>query len=276
MKNGEISLIEEELFLEAILLRYGYDFSSYSRDFLTKRLKYCREQLKFDKLSAMIPPLLYDKKFFSLFLVEFLVSVTEMFRDPNFFLDFRERVVPILKTYPFIKIWHAGCAMGHEVYSMAILLQECDLLKKTTIYATDINSRALKEAQEGIYSLEELHKGQENYTKAGGSLSFSHYYCSKYQYGKMHDYLKSKIIFSNHNLSCDEVFSEVHVVICRNVFIYFSKQLQEKVLQLFYRSLVNKGFLCLGYAESINFLDSSKNFDLFSKKEKIFRKILIH
>jgi chemotaxis protein methyltransferase CheR len=187
-------------------------------------------------------------------------------------LEFRQKVVPILKTYPFIKIWHAGCATGQEVYSMAILLAECGLLKRSTLYATDINVDALKCAQEGIYPLTDLKKYEENYRQAGGEFSLSNYYCNKYEYGKMNDTLKHKIAFSNHNMVTDGVFGEMNVIICRNVFIYFDKNLQEKVSLLFCESLVKKGFLCFGNSETIQYLDVANKFEVFLQKEKIFRK----
>ncbi|NGX58557.1 MAG: Chemotaxis protein methyltransferase [Chlamydiae bacterium] len=272
MRKQEIEKIEVDILLDAICRRYGYDFQNYAKASLKRRLSLLMETAKVNHLSEIIPRILHDEDYFNSFIMEISVTVTEMFRDPSFFHVFIQHIIPILRTYPFIKIWHAGCATGEEVYSMAILLKEAGILDKTTIYATDINSHSIKCAREGIYKLENIDKYTANYKKAGGKFSFSDYYYTKYQYVKMHDNLKKKIIFATHNLVCDGVFNEMHVIICRNVFIYFDKTLQNKAALLFRDSLVNRGFLCLGTKETIEFLESENDFDCFSKKEKIFRK----
>lgn len=270
-----IRQIEEHLLLDAIFQRYGYDFRNYSKEPLKRQLEHCLLVFQQKNLSELIPKLLHDKYFFHSLLLELLISVTEMFRDPLFFLEFKRKVVGLLKTYPFIKIWHAGCATGQEVYSMAILLEEAGLLEKSTIYATDINMNALKSAQEGIYPLKEMERYGENYLAAGGEFHLAKYYSSKYGYAKMHDSIKKKIVFFPHNIVSDEdsnMFSKVHGVICRNVFIYFDKTFQEKSLCLFYRSLVSGGFLCLGSAESIDYSEIGCKFEAISRQEKIFKK----
>lgn len=273
VKTSEKNRLEEDFLLEAIYKCYGYDFREYTRDFLSRRLQHCLELYKFKRLSEFIPRILYEEDFFSGFLANLLVSVTEMFRDPSFFLEIKQKVIPVLKTYPFIKIWHAGCATGQEVYSMAILLEEAGLLNRTTIYATDINLPALKLAREGIYPLEEMKKYEKNYLDAGGAHSLTKYYYSKYEYGKINDSLKSKIIFFKHDLVNDDIFSEdIHGVCCRNVYIYFNKDLQLKTSLLFYQSLIHKGFLCLGNVETLDSNAMGMKFEAISKKEKIFKK----
>lgn len=273
LKTAEIEKIEQDLLFEAIFRHYGYDFRNYDREFLKKRLKNFLVSSKQEKISRLIPEILYDENAFSKLVLQLLISVTEMFRDPLFFLEFRRKVIPSLMTYPFIKIWHAGCATGQEAYSMAILLEECGLLKRSTIYATDINPQALKVAREGIYPVEEMEKHEKNYFKAGGSSSLSNYFHCKYEYAKIIDPLKNKIIFSNHNLVGDDIFNEMHVILCRNVFIYFNKKLQHKTALLFHKSLIHKGFLCLGNIETLEFPETTMKFEVLSKKEKIFRKV---
>lgn len=267
-----IEEIEAELLLEAIYRCYGYDFRHYAKESLQRRLQICLQESSCQSLSELIPYVLKDREFFNRVLVNMLVSVTSMFRDPAFFLELRQKVVPTLATYPFIKIWHAGCATGQEVYSMAIMLAECGLLSKAMIYATDINVHALKIAQEGIYPLDEIGQYHQNYLQAGGTCCLSKYYCSKYQYAKMHANLKNKMVFSHHNLASDDIFGDMHVIICRNVFIYFDRSLQKKVAQLFHSSMVPRGFLCLGQVETIEYLDVMQKFEVISQREKIFRK----
>ncbi|NGX26398.1 MAG: Chemotaxis protein methyltransferase Cher2 [Chlamydiae bacterium] len=275
MKRQEIEKIELDLLLEGIRRRYGYDFQNYSRVSLKRRLKYCLVHEKLNNISELIDKCLYDTEFFNSILTSMLVSVTEIFRDPLFFLEFRKKVVPVLKTHPFIKIWHAGCATGEEVYSMAILLKENNLLEKSTIYATDINVNALHIAKEGIYALEDMEKYAQNYTQAGGVCSLSDYYTSSIGYVKMHNYLKKKIVFSNHNLSTDGVFNEMNVILCRNVFIYFNRHLQDRAVFLFYDSLDNHGFLCLGKSETLHFLEAKKKFTFLSEKQRIYRRVAL-
>lgn len=272
LNSAEKITIEEDLLLETIFRCYGYDFRDYSKDYLSRRFQHCLQVFNQKTLSEFIPKILYDENFFGRLLVCLLVSVTEMFRDPSFFCEFKNKVLPVLKTYPFVKIWHAGCSTGQEVYSMAILLEENGLLNRTTIYATDINVAALKFAREAIYPLEDIKKYEINYQKAGGSHTLSKYFYNKYNYGKFSDNLKNKIIFSNHNLISDEIFTEVHVIICRNVFIYFTKKLQQQTTLMFYQSLIHKGFLCLGNVETLEQEETKEKFEIISREEKIYKK----
>jgi len=264
--------IEIQLLLEAMHLKYGFNFSGYSKDMLTRRIENKLSGSKLKSISEMIPKVLYEPDYFSSLIYDISITVTEMFRDPSVYLNLRQKVLPVLKTYPYINIWHAGCATGEEVYSMAIILKEEGLYDKAQIYATDINDVALKKAKEGIYPVSEISKYTRNYQKAGGARSFADYYHAKYDCAKIDKSLKKNITFANHNLVTDGVFAETHLILCRNVFIYFDKTLQEQVLRLFNNSLCRGGFLCLGNSESISFSEAEKDFVKFIKKEKIYQK----
>jgi chemotaxis protein methyltransferase CheR len=195
-----------------------------------------------------------------------------MFRDKAFYKSLRENVIPILKTYPFIKIWHAGCSTGQEAYSMAIMLQEEGLYDRTTIYATDFNQQALNHAKEGIYSTALIKEYTTNYQLSGGKESFSNYYTSNYDSVIMNQSLKKNIVWANHNLVTDSVFAEANLILCRNVLIYFDKELQNKVQTLFYNSLISGGILCLGSKESLRFSDVYENYIDCDSKQRIFKK----
>jgi chemotaxis protein methyltransferase CheR len=196
-----------------------------------------------------------------------------MFRDPLFYKSVRKEVIPILKTYPFLKIWHAGCSSGEEVYSMAILLQEEGLLEKTQIYATDFNQSILQKAKDGIYPIKYLKEYTSNYQNAGGLASFSDYYNANYDSAIFHNSLKKNIVFADHNLVFDGVFGEMNMIVCRNVLIYFDKVLQNKVIKLFKESLIPGGVLCLGSKESLKFSEQYYSFEPLFEKEKIYRKV---
>jgi chemotaxis protein methyltransferase CheR len=264
--------IELKLLLETIFQKYGYDFMQYSEAHIKRRIHNRMALEGFKTISEIQNKVLEDKTFAAEILSDLSITVTEMFRDATFYLMLREKVIPILRTYPFIKIWHAGCATGEEAYSMAILLKEAGLLDRSTIYATDFNQRALDKAKEGIYSSKLIKDYTTNYQRAGGEESFSNYYTSSYDVAILDQSLKSKIVFANHNLVTDGVFAEVNLVLCRNVLIYFNKNLQDKVLKLFSESLVNGGILCLGSKESLRFSDVSGDFVELDKKERIFKK----
>lgn len=271
-KNLTLEQIEIQLLLEAVRLRYGYDFSGYSQDTLRRRI--CQMLSKDDvgSISGMIKKILRKPEYFEKFIYEMSITVTEMFRDPPVYLALREKVIPLLKTYPFINIWHAGCATGQEVYSMAILLKEEGLYDRARIYATDINDAALATAREAIYPLEQMSLYTRNYQWAGGKGSFADYYHAKYDNAKIDKSLKRNITFASHNLVTDKVFAEMHLILCRNVFIYFNKNLQNHVLKLFKNSLCRGGVLCLGSSESLSFSDVDADFESFVEDEKIYRK----
>jgi chemotaxis protein methyltransferase CheR len=272
MKESAIENIEIELLLEALFKRYGYDFRSYARASVRRRIIQFMQLTDFQTISSMIPRLIHDESFFEKMVMEFSITVTEMFRDPSMYLSLRNNIIPVLKSYPFIKIWHAGCATGEEAYSLTILIEEEGLGGKTTFFATDFNDVALGKAKDGIFDLSNVRQYTENYQKAGGQYSFSDYYHARYGAMAIKNSLKEKITFANHNLVIDQVFSETHLICCRNVLIYFNRELQERVLGLFYDSLVNGGFLCLGLKESLLFSGFQKKFKEIDRKNKIFQK----
>jgi chemotaxis protein methyltransferase CheR len=272
MKRHEIENIEITLLLEAIFQRYGYDFRSYARASIERRVRHFLPKAGCATISAMIPKLLYNESFFEPLVREFSITVSEMFRDPSVYRSIREKVIPLLKTYPFVRIWHAGCASGEEAYSLAILLKEEGLYDRATIFATDFNDGALDQAKEGIYALDTVQQSTANYQKAGGSRSFSEYYHARYEAMAINPALKKNITFANHNLVTDGVFSEMHFILCRNVLIYFNKELQNRVLNLFRDSLAYGGFLCLGSKESLLFSDVARDFKPVDESARIFQK----
>jgi chemotaxis protein methyltransferase CheR len=272
MDEFENQNIEIQLLLQAIYLKYGYDFRNYAKASIKRRIQHRLTKSGMANVSAMQHKLLYDVAFFNTLLLDLSINVTEMFRDPNFYLALRKSVFPILKQFPYLKIWHAGCSTGEEVYSMAILLKEEGLYERTQIYATDMNEVVLKKAKEGIFAIDQLKHYTENYQKAGGKESFSDYYVAHYDHVVMDKSLKEHVLFSDHNLATDGVFGEMNLVVCRNVLIYFNRELQNRVLGLFLESLADRGFLCLGSKESIRFSEQSDNFDDVVKDEKIYQK----
>lgn len=271
MDATETESIEVALLLEAIYRRYGYDFRDYAQASMHRRVKYLVSKYQCRSISAMTERVLHDEDFFFEMVLGFSITVTEMFRDPGFYRGLREKVLPFLKTFPYIKIWHAGCASGEEVYSLAILLKEEGLYDKATIYATDFNDAALQTASAGVYSMEHGREYTSNYIAAGGKASFSDYFYADYDSIIMNQDLKRNVTFANHNLATDGVFSEIHLVLCRNVVIYFNKTLQERVYRLFHESLVYDGFLCLGTKESIDFSDVRRDFIDIDSPLRIFQ-----
>ena len=268
----ENETIETELLLNAIFMKFGYDFRNYGKAHIRRRIKHRQAVSGFGSISEMIHKMLYDPLFYQEILQDLSITVTEMFRDPSFYKAIRTEVVPLLKTYPFIKIWHAGCATGEEIYSMAILLKEEGLLKRSQIYATDFNQLALQRARNGIYPVERIKEFTQNYQKSGGKASFSDYYNARYESVILNDSLRENIVFADHNLVTDGVFGEMNMVVCRNVMIYFDKDLQNRVINLFHDSLIPGGFLCLGSKESLRFAGAAPKFEATCEKEKIYRK----
>ena len=258
--------------LKTIHKKYGYDFSQYAEAHVIRRISNRLVLSSLENVDELKQKVLHDDTFASLLLQDLSINVTEMFRDPDFYKAMRKKVIPILKTYPFIKIWHAGCSTGEEAYSMAIVLKEEGLYDRTTIYATDFNQNALDLAKEGIYSAKTIKDYTCNYQKAGGLDSFANYYSSKYDMVIMDKALKKNIVWANHNLVTDYVFSEVHLILCRNVLIYFKTELQNKVHRLFFDSLINGGMLCLGNKESLRFNDYANMYSNFDDKQRIFKK----
>ncbi|MBU1564728.1 MAG: protein-glutamate O-methyltransferase CheR [Proteobacteria bacterium] len=273
MKLSDIENLEIDLLLEAIFLRYGYDFRSYARGSIRRRILQFMQMTGVGSVSETIPKIIHDESFFQQMAREFSITVTEMFRDPQMFLALRREIVPLLKSYPYIKVWHAGCATGEEAYSLAILIEEEKLAERTTFFATDFNDNALEKAKEGIFSLDYVQQYSQNYQQAGGKISLSDYYHANYGAMAIKSALKKKITFANHNLVIDQVFTETHLILCRNVMIYFNKELQERVVGLFHESLVYGGFLCLGTKESLLFSKYQNKFREIDTKNKIYQKI---
>ena len=264
--------IEITLLLEAIFLKYGYDFRNYSMAHVRRRIRRRMELGGFESISALQYQVIYDDSFFLIILMDLSINATKMFRDPSFFLAVRREVVPFLVTYPFVKVWHAGCATGEELYSMAILLKEEGLFDRVQFYATDFNDVVLQKAKEGIVQAKLLKEYTENYQMGGGCHSFADYYTAKYERAILNSSLKEKVLFANHNLVTDQVFGEMQLIVCRNVLIYFSRELQNRVIRLFYESLCRGGILCLGSKESIRFSDLSDKFEQLLPSEQIYRK----
>ena len=275
MEGDKAEAIELDVLLEAIHRRYGYDFRGYSRIHIVRRVKSFLAKSGQDSVAELIPKVLRDEAFFEKMVFELSVTVTQMFRDPSVFKSIRTKVVPILRTYPFLRVWVAGCATGEEAYSMAILLKEEGLYDHSTIFATDFNDTALEKARDGIYDLGQIRQSTENYQRSGGPKSFSEYYHAEFGAAKLDQSLKNKLVFANHNLATDSVFSEMHLILCRNVMIYFDKELQDRVFGLFSDSLVRGGFLCIGTSEEVQFSNFRKNFSRTDYESRIFARTSI-
>ena len=271
--DPHLERIEIELLLEGVYRHYGFDFRSYAYASLRRRIWKRVEQERLGTISALTERVLHEPAMMERLLLDLSINVTAMFRDPGFHLAFRRRVVPLLRTYPFFRIWHAGCSTGEEVYSMAIILEEEGLYDRARIYATDINELVLQRAKAGIFPLERMQEYTENYLRAGGTRSFSEYYTAKYDGALFKPSLSRHVVFSQHNLVTDRSFSEFHVILCRNVLIYFDKSLQERVHGLFFESLAMFGVLALGSKESLRFSKYEDCYEALSAPEKIYRKV---
>lgn len=272
--HGEMSLVdlEIEILLQAIFNRYGYDFRDYSKAHVRRRILNRMQLAHLPSISMLQHKVLHEPDFAGLLLSDLSINVTEMFRDPAFYQAVRQEVIPLLKTWSYIKIWHAGCSTGEEVYSMAILLKEEGLLDKVQIYATDFNQHALDRAKEGIYPVASMKKYAQNYQNSGPRAAFSDYYHARYDAAIMDASLKKNIVWANHNLVTDSDFTETQLIVCRNVLIYFNERLQNKVHGLFHSSLVNGGILCLGNKESMRYTDYQVDFEELNKTQKIYKK----
>ncbi len=271
--NDSAEDIEMRLLLEALFLRYHYDFRNYSLGSIRRRLKQAREQLGFASFSAMQNQLLHDPDMLSHLLRFLTVQVSDMFRDPDYFRAIREQVVPHLRTYPSLKVWIAGCSSGEELYSMVILFREEGLEDRTLFYATDINQDALSAAEAGVFALDRVRSFTENHQRSGGRTSLSDYYQAAYGRVVFDKSLRRNVVFSDHSLATDAVFGELHLISCRNVLIYFDHALKNRVLGLFKESLIHKGFLGLGAKESVRFSDHAGTFADFVREEKIYQKV---
>jgi|SRR5665647_354060 len=273
--NSDLLNIEIQLLLQAIFLRYGYDFRNYSKAHIKRRVLHRLGTSMLSSVSQLQDRILRDREFFNEFLDDLSINVTEMFRDPEFYKSLREKIIPKLRTYAFFKIWHAGCSTGEEVYSLSILLKEEGLLDRCQVYATDFNRKVLGIAKDGVYQKSEIEQYEKNYLLSGGTCKLSDYYKSRYGSIIFDKELSNKIVFADHNLVTDTVFAEVNLVLCRNVLIYFEKGLQDKVIDLFYESLVPSGILCLGTKESIKFSRHENFFEIVDEKQKIFKKKIL-
>lgn len=249
----DLETIELQLLLEGIFRHHGYDFRSYAPGSLKRRLWRRVELEGLATLSALQDRVLHDVRCLERLLADLSINVTAMFRDPGFFLSFREKVIPLMRTYPFVRVWNAGCSTGEEVFSMAILLEEEGLGDRSRIYATDINEHVLDKAQSGLFPLDKMRDYTRNYINSGGKKAFSEYYTVKHESASFHRSLVRQVVFSQHNLVIDRSFNEFNVILCRNVLIYFGKDLQDRVHELFFGSLAKWGILALGSKESIKF-----------------------
>jgi chemotaxis protein methyltransferase CheR len=271
--RDELERIEIDLLLEGIFRRYGFDFRQYAPASLKRRLWRRVHGEGLASLSALQERVLHDSACMERLLLDLSINVTAMFRDPSFYAAFRERVVPLLRTYPFARVWNAGCSTGEEVYSIAILLREEGVYDKTRIYATDINDSVLERARAGVFPIDKMQEYTQNYIAAGGKRSFSEYYVAGYDGAAFSPSLIENVVFAQHNLVSDRSFNEFHVIICRNVMIYFDKPLQDSVHRLFYDSLATFGVLALGHKESIRFTPDAAAYEELDGEERLYRKV---
>ena len=274
-RSEELDLeeLELELLLEAIHRRYGFDFREYAPASLRRRVRRRMDGEKVETISALQDLILHDPAVMERLLLDLSVNVTAMFRDPSFFVSLRQKVVPLLRTYPFSRIWVAGCSTGEEVYSLAIVLAEEGLSERTRIYATDINEAVLEQARLGVFPLEKMQEYTQNYIRAGGTRSFSEYYVARYEGAQFSRGLVENVVWAQHNLASDAAFNEFNVIMCRNVMIYFDKGLQAHVHELFYESLSMFGILALGQKETIKFSPHEHAYEELDPGERLYRKI---
>jgi chemotaxis protein methyltransferase CheR len=271
--SPSVEEIELELLLEGIYRQYGFDFRNYAPSSLRRRITNFVRSERVPSISALQDRILHDRNWLDRFLYALSVNVSAIFRDPSFYMTFRKEVVPLLRTYPFIRIWLAGVSMGEEVYSLAILLEEEGIYDRCRIYATDINEPVLKKAKEGIYSLGLMQTYTSNYMKAGGNQSFSRYYTAAYDRAIFKASLRDNVVFAQHNLASDASFNEFHVILCRNVMIYFNNELQAQVHNLLYESLVMFGILGLGAKETLRFSPHERAYEEIDKSAKLYRRV---
>ncbi len=264
--------IELSLLLEALFRKYHYDFRGYSMASIKRRMVQARHHFGCSSFSQLQDKLLHDETLLPRMLSFLTVQVSELFRDPDYFRSLRENVIPVLRTYPSLRVWVAGCSNGEEVYSLAILFREEGLESRTLFYATDINPDALKKAEAGVYELDRMQLFTENHRKSGGKTSLSDYYTAAYGAASFDKTLRQRVVFSDHSLVSDEVFAEMHLISCRNVLIYFDRPLQDRAIGLFDESLVHKGFLGLGSKENIRFSSHADSFLEFDRNERIYQK----
>jgi chemotaxis protein methyltransferase CheR len=269
-----IESIELDLLLDAVFRLYGYDFRDYAKTSMRRRIANIMKKEEVSTISALQDRVLHDSRSWERFLDGISVNVSAMFRDPGFFLAFRQYAVPVLRTSPFLRIWQAGCSLGEEAYSLAIMLEEEGLYDRSLIYATDINEVSLRQAREAIYPAELMQKYTQNYVQAGGQQSFSEYYTARYDFAILRPTLQRNIVFSQHNLVSDAPFNEFNVILCRNVMIYFNRGLQERTHNLFHESLAMFGILGLGSRESLRFMPHEHMYEPLVPGEKLYRRMV--
>lgn len=273
LESDKLRQLENRLLLQAIYEHSGYDFRDYASASLSRRIQFVLNKHGFESPSQLLHPLLRNPTFFEQVLNDLTVHVSDFFRHPKHFLALKEQVFAHLKTHPEIRIWHAGCARGEEVYSLAILLYENHLFSRSTIYATDISAQAIYLAQKGIFELEHLHKAAAAYQASGGEQALSDYYTAGSEHAILKKELREKIVFSVHNLVSDASFAEMHLILCQNVLIYFNRPLQDRVLDCFQDSLCPQGFLCLGPRESLAHTRHAQDFERFVPNTRLYRKL---
>jgi len=271
--DGERETLEIDLLLEGVFRHYGFDFRQYSRASITRRLRRRVALEGLQSISGLQERLLYDPACMERLLLDLSINVTAMFRDPSFYRTLRLKIVPLLRTYPFVRVWNAGCSTGEETYSLAIMLREEGLYERSRIYATDINEAVVQQAKEGLFPLEKMKEYTENYLAAGGTQEFSQYYIAAYESARFDRTLQENIVFAQHNLASDRSFNEFHLIMCRNVMIYFDHSLQDHVHRLFYDSLPHLGLLALGHKESIAFSPHESCYEVLDAEEKLYRKV---
>jgi chemotaxis protein methyltransferase CheR len=268
----ELETLELQLLLEAIYRRYGYDFREYALASLRRRVLRRMREERADSITTLTARVLHDEECMARLLLDLSINVTSMFRDPEFYVSFAEHVVPQLRTYPFTRIWVAGCSTGEEVYSLAILLSEHGLYERTRIYATDINELVLDKARQGVYPLDRMREYTDNYIRAGGRKAFSEYYTAGYGGALFDRQLTENVVWAQHNLAQDGSFNEFNVILCRNVLIYFDRRLQNRVHRLFHESLERFGTLCLGNKESIRFTACEDFYEELDGEARLYRR----
>jgi chemotaxis protein methyltransferase CheR len=273
VEGDGLESLEIELLLEGVFRRYGFDFREYAPASLRRRLWRRVYAEKLESISQLLDRLLHDPAAMERLLLDLSINVTAMFRDPTFYLALRRKVVPALRTYPFTRIWVAGCSTGEEVFSLAILMQEEGVYGRTRIYATDINQAVLERARAGVFPLDRMQQYTQNYIRAGGERAFSEYYVAAYDGAQFARPLLDNVVFAQHNLAMDSAFNEFNLILCRNVMIYFDKSLQDRVHELFYESLDTFGVLALGHKESIAFSPHADGYRPLDELERIYRKV---
>jgi chemotaxis protein methyltransferase CheR len=269
----DLEQLDLELLLEGIYRHYGFDFREYAPASLKRRVWRRVHAERLDTIAGLLEKVLHDAVCMERLLLDLSINVTSMFRDPTFYVAFREQVVPLLRTYPFTRIWVAGCSTGEEVYSLAILLTEEELYARTRIYATDINEVVLERARAGVFPLDRMREYTDNYIRAGGRRSFSEYYLAKYEGALFDRRLTDNVVWAQHNLVQDRAFQQFNAILCRNVMIYFDRPLQNRVHKLFYESLERFGILCLGHKESVRFMEFESCYEELDPQEKLYRRI---